>query len=349
MNTPTDNNRPTRANGRGKKSGRRSEPVYGALDLGTNNCRLLIAKPTRRSFRVIDAFSRIVRLGEGVSGTGRLSELAMDRTLSALRICAEKLRRHRVTRVRSIATAACRLAENGQEFVDWVNREAGLKLEVISSDEEASLAVAGCRPLMLHDVRHVLVFDIGGGSTEITWLESAPGGHNARGCLSIPEGVVTLAERFGGGDVTPSNYQAMIGLILEYLSPFEAKHGLKALIAEGKVQMVGTSGTVTTLAGVHMELPRYDRNLVDGTWLTFEQACRATTYLREMPLAERERHPCIGKGRADLVIAGCAVLQAIFHTWPVGRLRVGDRGLREGVLISMMQADQKGAGLAGHA
>jgi exopolyphosphatase/guanosine-5'-triphosphate,3'-diphosphate pyrophosphatase len=315
-------------------------PIYAALDLGTNNCRLLIARPHNRGFQVIDAFSRIVRLGEGLGTSGRLSEPAMLRTLSALQICADKMRRRRVSRVRSIATAACRLAKNGDEFIDQIKRETGLLFEVISSEEEASLAVVGCRPLMSPDARDVLVFDIGGGSTEITWLEAGGSGRSARASLSIPEGVVTLAERFGGGDIDVSDYERMIANIRDHLSPFEAQHRLGTRIGDGGMQMVGTSGTVTTLAGVHLGLPRYDRNMVDGTWLTFEQAIRTSAMLRNMSMDERAQHPCIGRGRADLVVAGCAVLEAICRTWPVGRLRVGDRGLREGILLSMMRADR---------
>ena len=344
MDTPGEQGRPERsAKGRRRRRrgrGRGREPVYAALDLGTNNCRLLVARPLPHGFHVIDAFSRIVRLGEGVGASGCLSDLAMERTLSALRICAGKIKRRQVTRLRGIATAACRLAENGDAFTERIKQEIGLELEVISTDEEARLAVAGCRSLMSDDARHVLVFDIGGGSTEITWYEAGRDAGSVRECLSIPEGVVTLAERFGGGEIPLGNYEAMIARISDYLSPFEARHGLNAQICENQVQMVGTSGTVTTLAGVHLDLPRYDRKIVDGTWLTFEQATCTAARLREMSLDERANHPCIGHGRADLVIAGCAVLEAICRTWPIGRLRVGDRGLREGVLISMMQADQ---------
>lgn len=325
-----------------RRRGRRRRPLYAALDLGTNNCRLLVAHPTRDGFRVVDAFSRIVRLGEGVSRTGQLSAEAMERTIDALRVCAGKMRRRGVTRARQVATAACRDATNCDEFLDLVLRETGLSLDIISSGEEASLAAAGCRPLIVDDADHALVFDIGGGSTELTWLclDETGGGAGVGDWVSIPLGVVTLAERFGE-DADDNAYEAMVAAVEAHLRPFEQHHRLRRFVRHDAIQMLGTSGTVTTLAGVHLDLPRYDRRQVDGTWLTFDQATAVARRLRELDCAGRASHPCIGRERADLVVVGCAILEAICRTWPIGRLRVGDRGLREGMLMSMMQADRQ--------
>ena len=320
--------------------------IYAALDLGTNNCRLLVARPTRDGFRVIDAFSRIVRLGEGVSHSNRLSTDAMERTLAALSVCAGKMQRRRVTRARSVATAACRTARNGSEFIDRVRRETGINLDLIECGEEARLAASSCAPLILPEAQNALVFDIGGGSTELMWLKVKqrtsgpclpPHGIEIEAWTSLSEGVVTIAEAFGGFEISPGAYERMIAKVQTQLKGFEDAHGLNRSIASGRVQMIGTSGTVTTLAGVHLNLPRYDRQRVDGLWLSFDQASRVSRKLAEMSYDERSRHPCIGRQRADLVVAGCAIFEAICRTWPVGELRVADRGLREGILHSLMQ------------
>jgi len=319
--------------------------VYAALDLGTNNCRLLVARPAGDGFAVIDAFSRIVRLGEGVTRTGCLSEAAMVRTLQALRICAGKMRHCGVTRTRAVATEACRRASNCRAFLTRVRADTGLDFEIITNDEEATLAFRGCVPLLDPGVSHALVFDIGGGSTELGWMRAPKPGSDGDddtppdvgGNFSIPFGVVTLAERHGGHQITPRLYETMIEEVGAALAPFEAEHRLSELVADGQLQMLGTSGTVTTLAGVHQELPRYDRARIDGCYLDFETVRRISRRIAAMSYERRTAHPCIGRDRADLVIAGCAILEAVCGTWPVGRLRVADRGLREGILLTMMR------------
>lgn len=323
--------------------GARHQHVYAAVDLGTNNCRLLVAKPAGDGFRVIDAFSRIVRLGEGVGQSGELTDAAIERTISALAICARKMRRRGVTRTRSVATAACRTARNCSVFLDRVQAETGLELEIISTGEEARLSVAGCSPLFDGKCANALVFDIGGGSTELTWVTCKPGvGHRVRAWISLPYGVVSLAEAYGGDAVTEQDYRAMVALVHDRLQPFEDEHRLNEHVCTGELQMLGTSGTVTTLAGIHLDLERYDRNRVDGLWMQFDDAASITKRLLCMNFEERATHPCIGRDRADLVLAGCAILEGICQTWPVGRLRVGDRGLREGMLLSMMLSDRRG-------
>ena len=313
-----------------------AEPVFAALDLGTNNCRLLVARPTSESFRVIDAFSRIVRLGERVASTGLLAEEAMGRAVDALGVCAGKLRRRGVTHFRGVATEACRRAANGGAFLDRVARDTGLRLEIIVPREEAELAVASCAPLLDPAVARALLFDIGGGSTEVTLAQIERGYWRVVDSISLGRGVVAYAERFGGDAVSDEDYAAMVDEIAELLAPFEARHALAEPCAGGVVQMIGTSGTVTTLAGVEMNLPRYDRNRVDGSWLTREEAVRASRALAALDFSQRARHPCIGPERADLVVAGCAILEAICRLWPAPRLRVADRGLREGIILGLM-------------
>lgn len=329
-------------------------PVYGALDLGTNNCRLLLARPSRRGFRVVDAFSRIIRLGEGVSQTGRLSDAAMRRTIDALRVCASKIQRNEVARARCVATEACRIAINGRDFLHRVEDEVGLKLEVLDRETEASLAVSGCASLIDYRTDYVLVFDIGGGSSELIWLDltkrtSAERGPDAdrrpaakpeiRGWTSLPVGVVTLAERFGGHHVTPDSFEEMVRYVISLVRPFETLHGFRALSSGATVHLLGTSGTVTTVAGIHLGLKRYDRARVDGCWLTFDEIQAVTYQLLARSYEERVAEPCIGQERADLVLAGCAILEAILRTWPAERLRVADRGLREGILATLMSED----------
>ena len=330
-----------RARRRGERRPSGDRHVYAALDLGTNNCRLLVARPQGRDFRVIDSYSRIVRLGEGLQANGTLSDDAIGRTIAALQVCVGKMQRRGVTRARSIATEACRQAANCDEFLGRVTDETGLEIEIISTREEAQLAVMGCAPLLRPDAAHAIVFDIGGGSTEVMWL-----GIDDRGqpelldCMSLPFGVVNMAEIYGGHEVTLGGYAEMITDVRRQLAPFEAANGIATEIEAGRVQMLGTSGTVTTLAGIHLRLTKYQRSVVDGTTLTFDQVKDVSLQLRDMNYRQRLAHPCIGNDRADLVVPGCAVLAAICELWPVGSVRVADRGLREGILFTLMGTDR---------
>jgi exopolyphosphatase/guanosine-5'-triphosphate,3'-diphosphate pyrophosphatase len=316
---------------------------YAALDLGTNNCRLLVARPSvdaaTAPFRVVDAFSRIVRLGEGLAASGVLSEAAMARTLAALKICAEKIAAHRVARLRSIATEACRRATNCAEFMVRVQNETGIALEIITAEEEARLVVAGCAPLLDATIPYALVFDIGGGSTELVWLELEAGMPRIIDSLSLPHGVVTLSDRYGGREVSEATYAAMVAEIAAALDSIEQRHRIAPRIAAGEVQMLGSSGTVTTLAAVHLRLRHYSRRRIDGTVLRFDDLRRASRLLAGQSHDERVGNPCIGAERADLVLAGCAILEAICRLWPVGRLRVADRGIREGILLGLVQGN----------
>ncbi len=324
---------------RRKRRPYRRSPIYGALDLGTNNCRLLVAKPSVDGFRVIDAFSRIVRLGEGASRSGILGESAMERTIEALKVCTGKMARRNVTRFRLIATEACRAAANGSEFIERVYQSTGLKLEVIDRETEARLAVAGSASLIDPGCSNVLVFDIGGGSTELMYLSLSETGHELQDWVSLPVGVVTLAERHGGLDVDPDIFGAMIADVTPLLVQFFDRLNSAAGGASVVDHMLGTSGTVTTIAGVHLDLDRYDRAKVDGCWITDQHITDVTQRLLSMSYDQRAANPCIGPDRADLVLAGCAILEAILQYWPCERVRVADRGLREGILTQLMKED----------
>lgn len=315
-----------------------SPPVYGALDLGTNNCRLLVARRVKEGYRVIDAFSRIVRLGEGLAHSGALSQEAMDRAVEALGICADKMRRRGVTHARTIATEACRMASNGPEFIARVKRETGITLDVVSPEDEAKLAVAGCAPLLCPKTGSALVFDIGGGSTELMWVRRSNRGRGViEDWVSLSSGVVTLSETYGGKELTSEGFEKMVSYISGQLTEFRERVEDKGLPERG-FHLLGTSGTVTTIAGVQMGLRRYDRSRVDGAWVSPEDVTRITDQLVNMSFEERAENPCVGYERADLVLAGCAILKAIMLAWPADRLRVADRGLREGILFSLMQA-----------
>jgi len=333
-------------NAQPKATAKRPEPVYAALDLGTNNCRLLIARPTPDGFRVIDAYSRIVRLGEGLSASGNLSEAAMGRAVEALAVCTEKMKRRGVTRVRAIATQACRMAENGAEFLKRVEARTGLSLEIIDAGDEARLALAGCAPLLDPACKAALVFDIGGGSTELISVRVEVEDTERRrprieDWTSLPCGVVTLAERHGGMDVSRDVYQRMVEEVTVLLTPF-AERLANRMPKDGEIlHLLGTSGTVTTISGVHMGLEKYNRALVDGSWITLQAINEVTGQMLAMDYETRAAHSCIGRDRADLVLAGCAILEAITALWPSERMRVADRGLREGILLSLIEADTR--------
>lgn len=319
--------------------------LYAALDLGTNNCRLLVASPTRPGqFRVVDAFSRIVRLGEGLGATGRLNENAMNRAIEALKICRDKLENHDVRRARLIATEACRQAANGEEFLARVKDETGLNLEIINRQTEARLAVSGCGTLVERETDAVVLFDIGGGSSEIALIDvserrSPRLAEHIIAWTSLPVGVVTLAERFGGRDVTTDNFAVMVNHVAELINEFTERHKLGDLVKSQNFHLLGTSGTVTTLAGIHLGLERYDRRRIDGIWMQNDDVTEMTSKLLSWSFDERVANPCIGADRADLVLAGCAILDAIRNVWPSQKLRVADRGLREGILTELMSRD----------
>lgn len=323
----------------------RVESIYAALDLGTNNCRLMVAMPSRSGFRVIDNFTRIVRLGEGLHASGALSNEAMDRTLDALHICAERLQGHSLRNMRAVATEACRRASNGAAFLKRVHRETGLEIDIISPREEAELALESCAPFLHNTPRanapsRALLFDIGGGSTEIAWIrvDSRRNRQNLIGYLSVPAGVVTLSEQFGDSIFTPAGYNAMVQEIASRLHAFEAVHCIGREIARDTVRLLGTSGTVTTLASIALGLEKYNRSAIDGSTLATERAIGVIRTLCGIGVEGLERHPGIGIDRAEYILPGCAIFEAITKVWPVKSVIVADRGLRDGLLFRMMKA-----------
>ena len=310
---------------------------FAAIDLGTNNCRLLVGTPTYSGFRVVDSFSRVVRLGEGLHHRGELSGRAMDRAIAALQAIANRLERRPVQRVRAVATEACRQATNGAEFLARAQAETGLRFDLISTREEAELALESCAPLLMQAGRRALLFDIGGGSTELAWVRLGGAVPELIGYDSLPIGVVSLAERFGPVGFDPDGFQAMVEDVKARLQPFERIHCIGHETKMGGIRLLGTSGTVTTLAGVALKLARYRRPLVDGTVLSAEAADQALALLRGLGREGLAAHPCVGPDRVEFVLPGCAVFEAIRQTWPMAEVTVADRGLREGMLLRMMR------------
>ncbi len=360
---------PRRTNGAGvflrsvePPSATRPDPaqLYAALDLGTNSCRMLIAQPKGSQFHVVDSFSRSVELGQGLEVSGRLSRASMTRTVQALQICRRKLEQHEVRRMRLVATEACRRARNGAEFLRLVTRETGLDLETIEPEEEARLAVVSCAPLVSTRTDQLLVVDIGGGSTELVWIDlsSVPrperpraimrlhaGFHPAESpfaaakvvdWISVPLGVATLKDQFADVEDDAARFALMSWYFEEKLadfSPYSASQRREGF------QIIGTSGTVTTVAASHLGLKRYDRNKVDGLRMTSDQIDNVIRdYLAMGPIGRRN-DPRIGRDRNSLIMSGAAILQALMRIWPTDRLSVADRGLREGLLYAQMSMD----------
>jgi exopolyphosphatase/guanosine-5'-triphosphate,3'-diphosphate pyrophosphatase len=308
------------------------------LDLGTNNCRLLVAKPEEQGkFRVVDSFSRVVRLGEGVAQTGNLSEAAMGRTLAALKICGDRIRANRATHVRAVATQACRQAANTQLLLDRARKEYGIDLRVLTAEEEAHLAAAGCAPLVGRRFDGALIFDIGGGSTEAIWMQRENGAMKVRKAISVPAGVITIAEH-QPGPMTHARYEAILADMLSRFADVRAQMNKIADFDPERHHLLGTSGTVTTLAGIALGLPRYIRAKVDASWHRSDAILKIAQDIAGFDHAQRAKLGCVGAERAELIVPGCAIFSAIHAHWPCAELRVADRGLREGMLREMMSA-----------
>ncbi|MBT7943099.1 MAG: Ppx/GppA family phosphatase [Alphaproteobacteria bacterium] len=318
--------------------------AYAAIDLGTNNCRLLVACPDNNApggLRVIDGYSRIVRLGEGLGATGRLSDAAIERTTEALKICARKIEARNVRQTRAVATEACRQAANDGDFFRHVQQQTGLDLQTITPRQEAELTLAGCVPLLATQHARSLMFDIGGGSTEVLWVEPNASGHaRVIDFMSLPFGVVSLAEEFGRDALSNEVFETIIARVDADLVPFEDRHHIAREIDSGNVHVLGTSGTVTTMGAIYLDLPRYDRARVDGLSIRFESIFAICSKLVSLDFEARNNHPCIGPGRADLMVMGCAILTAICRRWPASHLTAADRGIREGLLLDMMASNR---------
>lgn len=317
------------------------EPVvrnYAAIDLGTNSCRLVIASPTPSSFRIVETYSKVTRLGEGIINDNELSKPAVRRTIAALKVCAGVLNEYApIYRSRFVATAACRRAKNCSDFIAAVKKDTGLNIEIISSKEESRLAVVGCIPLLSRNIKRALVFDIGGGSTEISLARVTNTGKTfIEGFVSLPYGVVTVSEAFPGSEMTELAYNTIIERTQGILSDFEEKFQIMDAVRNQEIQIIGTSGTVTVLGAVHLNLSRYNRSAVDGLSISTADLERTIFKIKRLGAEGRSRHPCIGSQKSDLTMAGCAIIEALLKFWPISEVTVADRGIREGILLDLM-------------
>lgn len=313
---------------------------YAAIDLGTNSCRLVVATPTTTSFRVVETFSKVVRLGEGIINDNQLSPQAMRRTIHALKVCRGVINEYSpIVASRFVATAACRRAKNVAQFVEMAKREAGIDLEIISPKEEARLSVVGCLPLLNRSIKRVLVFDIGGGSTQISLARVTDFGKTfIEGFVSLPYGVVTVSEAFAGHEMSTMEYSTVVERTQNILAEFEEKHHINEAIANQEVQVIGTSGTVTVIGAVHLKLPRYNRSAVDGIAISAPDVAATVNKIKTMGAEGRCKHPCIGQSKSDLTLAGCAIIEALTTFWPISEITVADRGIREGILLDLMHS-----------
>lgn len=316
---------------------------YAAIDLGTNSCRLVIATPTPSSFRIVETFSKITRLGEGIINNNELSHTAIRRTINALRVCAGVLEEYQpIVKARYVATAACRRAKNCRYFMDLVKKETGLNIEIISPQEESRLAVVGCVPLLNRNIKRALVFDIGGGSTEVSLARMSNSGRTIiEGFVSLPYGVVTVSEAFPEHDMTDLAYNTIIDRTHKILAEFEEKYHISEDIKNQKIQVLGTSGTVTVLGAIHLNLSRYNRSAVDGLALSAQDVDKTISKIKRMGDEGRKKHACIGMQKADLTIAGCAIIEGLMSFWNISEITIADRGIREGILLDLMHSDRK--------
>ena len=348
---------------------RSKKSLYAALDLGTNSCRMLIARPTGPRFEIVDAFSKSVRLGLDLERTGELSQAGITRALQALHVCSKKLKRFNVRRSRLVATEACRRSKNGKKFLDKVKRDTGLALELIKPEEEARLAVISCAPLLDPKISQVLIVDIGGGSTELVWIDLSDVPKELRitamldlklglptkgeltsfakkpkkvrivDWISVPLGVATLLQRYSDVEDDSARFALMSCDFEQKIENFLPYFSEDLMNKEEDLQIIGTSGTVTTLGAVHLGLRRYDRLKVDGLNLGAADIDAVIKKFLDLGPEGRKREPGIGRDRAELIMSGSAIMQTLLRIWPTTSMRVADRGLREGILYSLMSAD----------
>jgi len=305
---------------------------FAAIDLGTNSCRLLIATPTTAGFKVVFAFSRMVRLGEDLAQHQRILEGPMNRTILALKFCAEKMSEFNVEHYKAVATAACRMAENRDEFIERIHQESGLTVDVIDESTEAELSLFGCSGLLKPQYPYAIVFDIGGGSTEVIWVShSTKGSPTIIDYVSVPIGVINQ-------DLNQLTAKTILAPMEHMFEKLSAKNNISSYLAQDQVQMIGTSGTVTTLAAIDMNLKKYDRKYIDGVMVSSNRLLSIIDQLYQMSNDEKLAHSCIGHSRADLIIPGAEIFKCIHHFWPVKNLIIADRGVREGILMKMLQS-----------
>ncbi|MES0370726.1 MAG: Ppx/GppA phosphatase family protein [Mariprofundaceae bacterium] len=310
--------------------------IHASIDVGSNTLRLLIARPvpnspntaTAQAWEIIDYRHLITRLGEGLHESGRLSDAAMERTLQALQLFKSVIDHHQVAseQLRATATAAVREAKNGTLFQQQAEKKTGIHLSIIDGEEEAKLSLLGASSVLHEETSSdMLLFDIGGGSTEFVRSKNS----SAIDAISCKLGVVRLVEAHLHSD-PPSTE--------DYLTMKKAAHDHLEMVAEhwrkisgsAPKSLVGTAGTVTTLAAVQMNLVPYDPEQVNNHQISHENFISLRNHLLNLNHEQRQNIPAIEPGRADLIIAGLAIIEAIMEKWGYKSLITVDAGLLEG-------------------
>lgn len=302
-----------------------------AVDLGTNTVRLLVVEAEGREWRPLHQSQRVTRLGEGQAETGRLLEAPMQRTVDTVSEFIAAARGLGASEIRVVATSAVREAPNRAELLALLRAATGLDASVVSGEEEARLTLQGVAAGLPQLGGSFVLFDIGGGSTELVLGEDGRLG----AVVSLQLGVVRLAERYGdAGPVDWARFALMRGEIDGRLA-----REIPARIIEARAPaLVGTAGTVTTLAALDLGLPAYDASRVQGHTLARGAVERLLNRLGALAVAERARLPCLEPGRADVIIPGIAICLAVMDRLGYGSLVVSDRGLREGILCEILSA-----------
>lgn len=302
------------------------------IDLGSNTVRLLVADvegPGR--WRVVAEHQTVTRLGEGLAATGALGEVPMARTLAVVRDYVARGAALGATETRIVATSAVREAANGSVFAAAVERATGWRVRVVSGEDEARLTLLGVRHGVGPLAGPVVVFDIGGGSTEYILAD----GEQVRATASLRLGVVPLAERYPFPErVDRSRYAALLREVMRQL----ARELPAEILSARPAHLVGTAGTVTTLAALDLGLPRYDAGRVQGHRLSRAAIERLGARLGSLTVGERAALPCLEPGRADLIVPGVAIVMATLDCLGVDGLTVSDSGLREGILAAAAHA-----------
>jgi exopolyphosphatase/guanosine-5'-triphosphate,3'-diphosphate pyrophosphatase len=301
------------------------------IDLGTNSVRLLVADTAADSWRVVEEAQRVTRLGEGQAATGALGLVPMARTAATVADYVRRAEALGATRVRVTGTSAVREAANRAEFVARIESVTGLALEVLSGEDEARLTLLGVRSGLPDLGGRFVLFDIGGGSTEFVVAD----GDGLERALSLRLGVVGLAERhLDGGRLVPARWAALRAEVAAALEP--AVPGALGLV--NAARLVGTAGTVTTLAALDLGLAAYDAGRVQGHVLRRGAIERLLARLGGLTLAARAALPCLEPGRADVLIPGIAICLAAMERLGFDALTVSDRSLREGILCEILGA-----------
>ena len=304
---------------------------FAAIDLGSTNCRLVIVDIIEDKYKIICSFSEILNLGRNLSFSNEFNDEIIEKTIEIFKIISQKLKYYNVLSYRCVATEACRQSINSDELVKRIHERTNIEIEIIPSKEEARLCLKSClnHNVNLNDFN--LVFDIGGGSTEIIIFDSIYSNKDFD-FLSIPIGVINFSEK-----VSLFKTEKVLGQLEKQMMFFSKKKK----IHNEPISIIGSCGTVTTLCAIHLKLNYYQKSLVDNTLLEIEDLKQTCNFVKRLSSEEKEKHPCIGPQRINLLDNGILILEKILESWPVKRILVSDRGLREGIILDQIKFKRK--------